>query len=75
LDAANITNVQAATIANLVKEGFTADSAKAAVVAGDMTLLKHTGLLSVQLQPPGATVSPSNGSQPPVEAVASNGGP
>jgi len=75
LDAANITQVQAATIANLVKEGFTADSAKAAVVAGDMSLLKHTGLLSVQLQPPGSAAPPTNGSQPALAAAASNGGP
>lgn len=53
-DAAAITQIQAVTIAGLVKEGFTPDSAKAAVIAENMDLLVHTGLISVQLQAPGA---------------------
>jgi hypothetical protein len=52
-DAADIQHVKAATISQLVREGFTADSVVMAVDAGDMTLLKHTGRLSVQLQKPG----------------------
>ncbi|HEY9418384.1 MAG TPA: phage portal protein [Pseudonocardia sp.] len=52
-DAAEITQIQASTIANLVKEGFEPESAKAAVMGQNMALLKHSGLLSVQLQPPG----------------------
>jgi hypothetical protein len=52
-DQAKITQIQAGTIANLVKEGFTAVSAIAAVLANDMDLLEHSGNLSVQLQPPG----------------------
>ncbi len=52
-DAAKIQQVQAETINSLVREGFTADSAKAAVLAQDMSLLEHTGLVSVQLQKPG----------------------
>jgi phage portal protein BeeE len=71
-DAAEIFQVKASTIANLVKEGFTAESAKAAVAAQDETLLAHTGLVSVQLQKPGAETEavPSqastngNGSEP-----------
>ena len=69
-DAAEIFQVKASTIANLVKEGFTAESAKAAVAAQDETLLTHTGLVSVQLQRPGAEAAPSqasangNGSEP-----------
>lgn len=66
-DAADIEQVKAATIAALVKEGFTADSAIAAVMGQDMTLLKHTGLVSVQLQPPGMTApapAPVNGNAP-----------
>jgi len=35
-----------------VREGFTPESAVAAVNAQDITLLKHSGLTSVQLQPP-----------------------
>jgi phage portal protein BeeE len=51
-DAADIQQVQANTITTLVKDGFTADSAVAAVTAQDMTQLVHSGLVSVQLQPP-----------------------
>jgi len=52
-DAAKIEQVKAETITKLVREGFTAESATAAVLAQDMTLLVHTGLVSVQLQAPG----------------------
>jgi phage portal protein BeeE len=52
-DAAEIAQINATTIANLVKEGFTWDSSVAAVNGQDMALLKHTGLVSVQLQVPG----------------------
>jgi phage portal protein BeeE len=54
-DAAEITQVQATTIASLVKEGFTWESSVAAVIGQNMQLLQHTGLVSVQLQPPGTT--------------------
>jgi phage portal protein BeeE len=65
-DAAEITSIQAATIGNLVKEGFTPESAKAAVKGQDMALLVHSGLVSVQLQQPGAQPLPSpNGKQAP----------
>jgi phage portal protein BeeE len=56
-DAAEIEQIKASTIANLVKEGFTADSAKAAVLNQDMALLEHTGMVSVQLQTPGAVTA------------------
>jgi hypothetical protein len=52
-DAAEIEQIKATTITILVREGFTAESAMAAVMGQDMALLKHTGLVSVQLQPPG----------------------
>jgi hypothetical protein len=55
-DQAEITKNNAATIGQLVKDGFTSSSAIEAVVAGDMNRLVHTGLVSVQLQPPGATM-------------------
>jgi hypothetical protein len=50
----------------LLDGGFTAESAIAAVTTGDFDALEHTGLLSVQLQEPGALdedTSP-NGSEP-----------
>jgi DNA topoisomerase IB len=59
-DAAEIEQVKAATITMYVREGFTADSAIAAVRGQDISLLQHTGLTSVQLQEPGAE-APSGG--------------
>jgi hypothetical protein len=52
-DRAEIQQSQAITIRNLTDAGYTAESAVAAVVAEDMRLLVHSGLFSVQLQPPG----------------------
>ena len=69
LDAANITSVNAATIANLVKEGFTPESAVAAVKGQDMSLLVHTGLVSVQLQSPGIGQQDSDEARNLVEMV------
>ena len=65
-DAAEITSTNASTIGALVREGFTPESATEAVKTGDMAKLVHTGLVSVQLQEPGAnqntTDSPSSAS-------------
>lgn len=50
----------AQTIAALVRDGFTPESAVAAVRTGDWAVLKHTGRVSVQLQTPGeAPAAPS----------------
>lgn len=56
-DAADIEETKATTIMTLVNSGFEPESAVAAVQAQNMDLLVHTGLVSVQLQPPG-TVTP-----------------
>ena len=56
-DAANIAAVRASTINTYVAAGFTAESAVKAVDSGDINLLVHTGLMSVQLLPPGKTDS------------------
>lgn len=53
-DAAQITNTKAAAMRQLVDGGYEPDSVTKAVTSGDLTLLKHDGLLSVQLQEPGA---------------------
>lgn len=53
-DAAEIEQIKQACIVAYVNAGFTPDSAVAAVNAGDVTLLKHSNLLSVQLQPAGS---------------------
>jgi phage portal protein BeeE len=59
-DAADIEAVKGSTVTAYVREGFTAESAVKAVNAGDITLLKHTGNVSVQLQPPGTKPADPN---------------
>jgi phage portal protein BeeE len=52
-DSAEIQSKLAATIRTYTDAGFTWESAVACVEANDRRLLEHTGLYSVQLQPPG----------------------
>lgn len=52
-DAAEIQQIKAATIRQLVDAGYTPESVVASVEADDRALLVHSGLYSVQLQPPG----------------------
>lgn len=61
LDRAEIQSRRATTIEALVRAGFDPDSAVAAVNADDFGLLTHTGLYSVQLQPPMPDGATSNG--------------
>ena len=49
-DKASTSALQAETMNKLIMAGFTPDSVVSAVTAGDMTLLKHSGLVSVQMQ-------------------------
>jgi len=58
-DDAEIAQMQAATIRQLVDAGFEPDSVTHAVTAGDMALLVHSGLYSVQLQAAGADAPPA----------------
>lgn len=53
-DEADIMATRAAAIRQLLDAGFTWESAVAAVDGSDLTLLKHSGLFSVQLQPAGS---------------------
>jgi phage portal protein BeeE len=76
-DAAAIQGRKASTINTLVTTGFTPESAVASVNAEDLTMLQHTGLFSVQLQPPGtqnpegsASPTPQNGQVSPGDAKA-----
>jgi len=57
-DAANIQGLQSRSIRTLVDAGYTPDSVQRAVDAEDWGLLVHTGLFSVQLQPPGTQNTP-----------------
>jgi phage portal protein BeeE len=52
-DVAAIQSQQATTMKSLVDSGYEPDSVTAAMLNEDWSLLKHTGLFSVQLQPPG----------------------
>lgn len=59
-DAAEIEQIKAATIGGLVKDGFTPESAVAAVMGQNMSLLKPIpGWISVQMQPQGDTAPPT----------------
>lgn len=53
-DLSEVQQSQAATISSLISAGFEPASAVSAVEANDLGLLKHTGLVSVQLWVPGA---------------------
>lgn len=73
---ARVQQTQAQTITALVRDGFTADSATQAVLNNDMGLLKHTGLTSVQLQPPTngqEPLNPNAPASPPAEQPQAGG--
>jgi len=53
-DNAEIQQAQASAMRQLVDGGFNPESVVAAVVANDMSMLEHSGKLSVQLQRPGS---------------------
>jgi hypothetical protein len=83
-DAAEIQKIQAGTIGQLIRDGFSPESATAAVMGEDMSLLVHTGLVSVQLQPPGEEPAdtapvevtppkPSNGTKKPAKPTPTGG--
>lgn len=69
-DHAEIQGKQAQTIRQLTDAGYTPESVVAAVTNGDMTLLRHSGLYSVQLHPAGTTPTgpAGNGSGDPERA-------
>jgi phage portal protein BeeE len=52
-EIAGTMQTNAATANSFIAAGFEPDSVVKAITSGDMTLLKHTGLVSVQLLPPG----------------------
>jgi phage portal protein BeeE len=54
-DKAEVQAQQSSSIKTLVEAGYDVDSVVDAVTSGDLTRLKHSGLISVQLQPAGAT--------------------
>src|SRR5690349_12741060 len=68
-DAAEIMQLQMATIVSGVNGGFKPESVIAATVAQDPQLLKHSGLLSVQLQPPGQQLPAGQPALPAADQV------
>ena len=70
-DLAEIMQIQASAVSSFITAGYEPDSAAAAVDANDLTLLKHTGLTSVQLMPPGSQDTDSDGT-PDAEAAAAD---
>ena len=70
-DAANILKTKAETAFSLISSGFEPESIIKSIESGDLGLLKHTGMTSVQLQTPGAeTEKPV---EKPAEKPAENG--
>jgi hypothetical protein len=73
-DLAEVRQLESQQLRTLTDGGWTHDSVIEAVTSGDWTLLKHSGLFSVQLQPPGTlepepvpldpTPEPTNGKKP-----------
>lgn len=66
-DAADIQQKEALTIRQLVDAGYEAESVISAVRSRDWSQLTHSGLYSVQLQPPGT--SQPDPTTPPVEGT------
>jgi phage portal protein BeeE len=71
-DAADIQKTRAETINTLITAGYEPDSVIKAVDSGDLLLLKHSGLTSVQLLPPGQ--SATNNAATPSANGKSQGG-
>jgi hypothetical protein len=63
-DAAEIQSTRSQSIRTLIDAGYTPDTVVAAVSNEDFTLLTHSGLFSVQLQPPGTITPPDQKALP-----------
>lgn len=81
-DAAEIMQINASATKTLVDAGYTPESCVAAISGGDMNLLVHSGLISVQLQEPGAQTKGNENGVPPemrqlakrIDEIARQGG-
>jgi hypothetical protein len=70
-EQADIQSLTAETASKLIISGFEPDSVVTYLATGDVTVLKHSGLVSVQLLPPGqATLGPDGQPVPPDPAMA-----
>jgi phage portal protein BeeE len=66
-DLATIQQVQASAIKTLVDAGYDPNSAVEAILADDLGRLDHSGLVSVQLLPPGQSTNGSSAMEPEKE--------
>lgn len=73
-DLADIQSTQASTMVALITAGYEPASVSAAVAAEDWSLLVHSGLLSVQLTPPGESGPPATSAPVPNPPVTPAGG-
>lgn len=65
-DSAEIEFKKSEAVKRYVEAGYTPESVVIAVDSGDMSRLEHSGLVSVQLQPPGqGSAKPGDPSEPP----------
>jgi hypothetical protein len=64
-DAAEIQFKQAEALKRLVEAGYTPESAMLAIDSNDLSRLQHSGLVSIQLQPPGSKPGSAEGNTPP----------
>jgi hypothetical protein len=60
-DAAEVQQIQSISIKSLIDAGYEPQSVVDAVTSGDFRRLTHSGLVSVQLLPPGTQASSANG--------------
>lgn len=73
--AAKVQSTQGQTIRTLVDAGYTPETVTKAVIAQDWKKLAHSGLYSVQLQPPGTEftpTAPTSDPEPPDDEGNSN---
>lgn len=73
-DQASIVKENMLTVESGVRAGYKPESVVAAVAAGDLTLMEHTGLYSVQLQPPMPGQTASDAPAPPAQTDTGSGG-
>jgi phage portal protein BeeE len=64
-DAAEIQFKQSEALKRLVEAGYTPESAIVAIDSNDLSRLEHSGLVSVQLHPPGSDPGTAEGSEGP----------
>lgn len=71
-DLAEIQATQAGTVNTLITAGYVPDTVIKAVLAEDFSLLKHSGLTSVQLTPPGQSGDPNAPTDPANDEVTAS---